>query len=128
MASERIEKIKFSGKESLLDIGCGNGAVSALLAGNIPDGSVVGIDSSESMIESAKQRFPVSMYLNLNFCVMDAAHRNFTDKFDVAFSNASLHWIKDQLSVLKGEKKASISQVFSFFKWGATEMPGIYSI
>jgi len=114
-ASELIEKLKFSGKESLLDSGCGNGAVSALLAKKIPDGLVVGIDSSESMIESAKQRFPVSMYPNLNFCVMDAAHLNFTDKFDVAFSNASLHWVKDQLSVLKGVKKSlNKSSIFLF--------------
>lgn len=86
-ACELIDKLNFSGKESLLDIGCGNGAVSALLAKKLPDGMVVGMDSSEPMIEGAKQGFPVSIYPNLNFCLMDVAHLDFTDEFDVIFSN-----------------------------------------
>ena len=114
-ACELINKLEFSGKESLLDIGCGNGAVSALLARKLPAGGVVGIDSSEPMIRSAKQSFPVSTFPNLNFCVMDAANLDFTAEFDVIFSNASLHWVKDQLSVLKGVKRSlKKSGVFLF--------------
>ncbi|MGD2188174.1 MAG: methyltransferase domain-containing protein [Desulfobacterales bacterium] len=105
-ASELIDKLEFSGKESLLDIGCGNGTISALLAKKLPKGLVVGIDNSEPMIMSAKQNFSNAAYPNLKFYVMDAAELDFNDEFDVAFSNASLHWIKDHLSVLKGVKRS----------------------
>jgi len=117
-ASELIEKLELSGKESLLDIGCGNGTVSALLAKKLPNGWVVGIDSSEPMVRSAKQSFPITTYPNLSFCVMDAAKLNFTDEFDVAFSNATLHWVKDQLSVLKGVKRGLKKSGIFLFQMG----------
>ena len=48
-ALELIPKLKLKGNEVLLDIGCGDGKVSATLASYLPNGRVVGIDSSEEM-------------------------------------------------------------------------------
>lgn len=79
---------------------------------------MVGIDGSEPMIRSAKQRFPASTYPNLNFCVMDVANLDFSAEFDVIFSNASLHWVKDQLSVLKGVKRSLKKSGIFFFQMG----------
>jgi len=104
-AQELIKKLLLKGTESILDIGCGDGKITALINSYVKNGYVAGVDSSEDMIALAQKNFPLSKYTNLKFFIMDATKLNFTDNFDIAFSNAALHWVKDQLSVLKGVKK-----------------------
>lgn len=71
-AGELIEKLDLSGTESVLDLGCGDGKVTAEIAKLVSQGSVIGVDSSSSMIELAEKRHPSSQYPNLSFKVMDA--------------------------------------------------------
>lgn len=99
-AKELIPKLKLNGTESVLDIGCGDGKVTALLATYLPNGRVVGIDSSDEMIATARKTFPHCHNPNLTFLRMDARELTFREQFDVAFSNASLHWIIDHQTVL----------------------------
>jgi trans-aconitate 2-methyltransferase len=101
-ANELIEKLVLQGHEALLDIGCGDGQITDQLAGRLPAGSVTGIDTSESMIALARKNFSRS---NLSFLVMDATDLHLERKFDIAFSNATLHWVKDHLAVLKSLRK-----------------------
>ncbi|MDJ0717176.1 MAG: methyltransferase domain-containing protein [Prochloraceae cyanobacterium] len=101
-AKELIAKLSLKGDESLLDIGCGDGKITAQLASILKTGKVVGIDSSRTMIDFAQKTFPKTENPNLSFQEMDATAINLSDRFDVAFSNAVLHWIKDHVSVLKG--------------------------
>jgi len=77
-----IPKLKLSGNEALLDIGCGDGKVTAVLAKSLPRGCVVGIDSSEDMVTLARQTFPQETYPNLAFQKMDARALTFQEKFD----------------------------------------------
>ncbi len=104
-AKELIRKLALKGSESVLDIGCGDGKITAVLSSFAKKGRVTGIDSSEDMISLAINNYPSSQNNNLKFFIMDARELHFADEFDIAFSNASLHWIKDQFSVLKGVKK-----------------------
>jgi trans-aconitate 2-methyltransferase len=101
-AEELIAKLALKGCESVVDIGCGDGKVTARLARVVKNGYVLGIDSSESMIQSAKEQFPPGANLNLSFRRMDATEIHLSERFDVAFSNATLHWVKDQIAVLGG--------------------------
>ena len=105
-ARELIPKLKLIGNESLLDIGCGDGKITAELAKYLPQGRAVGIDSSKEMIRLAKQAFPNKDYPNLSFKVMDARKLTFKEEFDRVFSNAALHWIVNQNVVLKGVERA----------------------
>ena len=105
-AQELIPKLKLKGNESLLDIGCGDGKITAELARCLPKGKVVGIDSSEKMIELAKTAFPQKEYPNLLFQAMDARKLTFHSEFDRVFSNAALHWIIDQKAVLEGVQRS----------------------
>ena len=57
------------------------------------------------LIAYATQSFPAQRYANLSFQQMDAAQITFENQFDVVFSNATLHWIKDHRSVLNGVQK-----------------------
>ena len=73
--------------EAILDIGCGEGALTQAIAER--GATVVGIDNSESMVIAAKAR-------GLDARLMDAAQLRFSEAFDAAFSNAALHWMLDK--------------------------------
>lgn len=105
-AKELIQKLKLQGNEALLDIGCGDGKITAELAKCLPNGRAVGIDSSAQMIKLAQTNFPKEDYPNLDFQVMDARKLSFQEEFNLIFSNAALHWIVDQKSVLEGVKRS----------------------
>ncbi len=101
-ARELIEKLEFSGNERVIDIGCGDGSVTAAIASRVPQGAVTGIDNSNEMIRFAKKQFPARFHPNLSFICMDARNLTFSEEFDVAFSSATLHWIVDHRPVLSG--------------------------
>jgi trans-aconitate 2-methyltransferase len=101
-AKELIPKLKLQGNEALLDIGCGDGKITAELSKSLPNGRAVGVDNSNEMIRLAQKMFPFEDYPNLLFKVLDARQLCFEGEFDLAFSNAALHWIVDQKAVLGG--------------------------
>jgi trans-aconitate 2-methyltransferase len=97
-AHELIEKLEPTPADTVLDIGCGDGKVTAFLAEIAQE--VVGIDLSADMIDFARRHFGDTP--NLEFHVMDAAAIDLPLKFDLIFSNAALHWVRDQEAVLRG--------------------------
>jgi len=101
-ARELIAGLKLRGDEYVLDVGCGDGKVTAEIARHLPDGAATGVDASPQMIEFAQKTFPASKHRNLNFRVMDAREIHFTDRFDLVFSNAALHWVEDHQAFLRG--------------------------
>ena len=105
-AKELIPKLKLHGNETLLDIGCGDGKITVELVRCLPNGRVVGVDSSAEMIHLAQHNFPSKDYPNLSFHVMNAKKLTFHSEFDRAFSNAALHWIVDQKTVLNGVQRS----------------------
>ncbi len=114
-ANELISKLNLQGNESLLDIGCGDGKITASIANKLSTGRVVGIDRSESMIEHAVNKFDLP---NLSFHAMDATEISLVEKFDIAFSNAVLHWVHDHKSVLSTLKKHLASNGKILFQMG----------
>ncbi|HVP17748.1 MAG TPA: methyltransferase domain-containing protein [Spirochaetia bacterium] len=101
-ALELIDKLGLRGDERVLDIGCGDGKVTAELARRTPRGEVVGVDSSRDMIEKARAAFPPAALPGLSFRVMDAGALSFEGAFNVVFSNAALHWVKGHHDLLRG--------------------------
>lgn len=87
----------WEGWETVLDIGCGDGKISSLIAEKA--GSVVGIDISPSMIEFAKKQYGSE---NLFFEVQDATNLPFKESFDSVVSFTTLQWIPNQEAVLQG--------------------------
>lgn len=104
-ARELIAKLQLRGGESVLDIGCGDGKVTAEIAALVGDGRVVGIDSSAEMVEFARREIGGSLS-NVVFSVCDARELHFDQEFDVVFSNATLHWVIDHRPVLGGISRA----------------------
>lgn len=99
---ELLAKMHFKGNERILDVGCGDGKLSAEIAGNLPEGFVLGIDLSEEMITFARSHYLSEKFSNLSFMQADANKLNFDSEFDVVFSNAVLHWLKAPEAALKG--------------------------
>ena len=105
-AVELLSNIHLSGGEAVLDIGCGDGEITALIAARVPQGSARGIDSSREMVELARRTYPPRRYRNLRFAVRDARRLNEAGEFDLVFSNASLHWVIDHRPVLEGIRRS----------------------
>lgn len=84
-------------QERILDLGCGDGALTARLAELCA--AVVGIDAGPDMVRAARDR-------GLDAQVMDATQLSFDAEFDAVFSNAVLHWVLDPDSVIAGVRRA----------------------
>jgi len=79
--------------DRVLDLGCGDGALTVQL---LAEGcSVVGVDASAEQIEAARAR-------GLDARVMSGEALEFTEEFDIVFSNAALHWMKNQAAAIDG--------------------------
>lgn len=98
--------LNLKGNESILDVGCGDGKITADFAATFPSSRVMGIDSSPQMIDYAKKTYPTSQYFNLSFACIDARSINFQHEFDLVFSNATLHWVDNHQAFLKGTSSA----------------------
>jgi trans-aconitate methyltransferase len=73
--------------EHILDVGCGDGTLTEKIVER--GATVVGIDNSLDMIGAARAK-------GLDARLMDAADLKFSEAFDAAFSNATLHWVLDK--------------------------------
>ena len=103
---EIVRKLDLQGGERILDIGCGDGMLTAEMAALVPGGSVVGIDSSPEMIQLARASYPHSLYQNLSWELKDAGALDYEGEFDVVFSNAVLHWVTEHQPVIDGIARA----------------------
>ncbi len=102
---KHIGLLELSGGEAVLDIGCGDGRLTAALAQRVPRGRVVGVDSSPEMIAAARET-QQPLHPNLSFQRVDATALPFRAEFDLVFSTSALHWVKDHLAVLRGISQA----------------------
>jgi trans-aconitate 2-methyltransferase len=77
---------------SIVDLGCGPGNSTAVLAERWPDAAITGIDTSEDMLAAALRDYPA-----VEWCQADISEWAYEDgpAFDLVFSNAALQWIPD---------------------------------
>jgi trans-aconitate 2-methyltransferase len=108
VAMGAIDSVLWKGTEYVLDIGCGDGKITALLAQKLPEGAVLGIDISQSMIDFASLNYPREDYPNLNFQKLDATEILFENQFDRVVSFSTLHWVMNQEKALKAIHRALI--------------------
>ena len=97
-----ITEVGLQGAETVLDLGCGDGALTAQIADLVQQGEVLGIDASQGMIDAARPK----ERKNLTFRKMDINELEFRERFDLVISNATLHWVKDHAWLLKNVRLA----------------------
>jgi trans-aconitate 2-methyltransferase len=106
MAEEVLSLLDLKGTKRVLDVGCGNGKVTAEIASRVPQGPVLGVDSSADMIAFALSRFDPTVRPNLRFQIADARRLPFRDEFDLVVSFNALHWIHEQDQALRSIRSA----------------------
>lgn len=97
LARDLIADLRIERGQRVLDLGCGDGVLTAAIAEQ--GAIVVGVDASEAMANAARAR-------GLTVHVMAAEQLTFDAPFDAVFSNAMLHWTRDIDAVLAGVHRA----------------------
>ncbi|MDE3224870.1 MAG: class I SAM-dependent methyltransferase [Nitrospirota bacterium] len=90
-----------TGSEAVLDVGCGDGRITAQIAASVPQGSVLGTDPSGDMVAFARRTYPPTAHPNLAFQQIGAEELPWADRFDLAVSFSALQWVPRQLVALR---------------------------
>jgi len=105
-AEQQIARLNLSGRERVLDVGCGDGKITAAIAERVPGGSVVGIDVSRETISAALVGFAGPVRPNLRFEVADVRSLRYRREFDLIVSFNALDWVTDQGAALRSMRAA----------------------
>ncbi len=115
-----VTRIGADSPRTVVDLGCGAGNLTVLLARRWPGARVVGVDSSAEMVRAAQAEADVE------FTVGDirdwAASAASTGKVDVLVSNAALQWVPDHLYLVPG-----LVESVSPGGWLAFQVPGNFA-
>lgn len=106
-ARKVLERLPLRGDETVLDAGCGSGRVTKELVDRVPRGSVIGVDGSPSMVETARDVLAgndrvtliVSDLLEVSPELLEGAGA--AGQVDAVFSNATFHWIRDHEALFR---------------------------
>ncbi|HVT00070.1 MAG TPA: methyltransferase domain-containing protein [Solirubrobacterales bacterium] len=86
-----LDRLGLAGDETVLDAGCGSGRTTAILIERIPDGRVIAVDGSPSMVEKVGEVLrPQDTAI-----VGDLTQLQLEEQVDAVFSTAVFHWILD---------------------------------
>lgn len=97
-ALDLVNSIIVDEVKSIIDIGCGIGNSTAVLRKTFSKAKIVGVDSSEDMLNTAKKNNP-----DVEFIKLDAGKElnSISSHFDIVFSNACIQWIPEHRKLLK---------------------------
>jgi trans-aconitate 2-methyltransferase len=94
-AAELLARVPLDAPRVVVDLGCGPGNSTELLARRFPAARIVGTDSSPAMLATARQRLP-----QLSFEQGDIAQWAPAEPVDLAYANAALQWVGDHPRLL----------------------------
>lgn len=94
-ARELLERIPHADVRFATDLGCGPGNSTELLAQAWPDAQITGIDSSEAMLQQARERLPSCRFLQADIRTWQAEQPQ-----QVIYANASLQWLTEHRTLL----------------------------
>jgi trans-aconitate 2-methyltransferase len=93
-AHELLARVPLAGAQRVVDLGCGPGNSTELLLRRFPDAEVVGVDNSNPMLESARQRLP-----GVRFEFADISAWQPAQAPDLIYANAALQWVPDHAAL-----------------------------
>ena len=116
VADQALATLALRGDERVLDLGCGDGRVTAQIAALVPRGSVLGIDPSPRMLEVARTRIGPATS-NLAFAAGTAETLDRDGEFDVVVSFNALHWVADLGTALRGIRRALVDDGTAYLQF-----------
>jgi trans-aconitate 2-methyltransferase len=111
---ELISRIGAESPLTVVDVGCGPGTFTALLAQRWPDAHIIGVDSSPTMVDFATREVP-----GVEFVLGDVHTWQPTEPVDVLISNATLQWVPGHLDLLQ-----RFAHAVTPGGWFAFQVPG----
>jgi trans-aconitate 2-methyltransferase len=87
---EVLERLQLRGDETVLDAGCGSGRITQALIERLPDGHVIALDASQSMVDVARERLP-----DADVRRVDLLELELDEPIDAILSTATFHLIAD---------------------------------
>lgn len=93
LAMKALESFSFDATDKILDVGCGDGKITAFISSHYPQNVIVGLDISDKMIAEATVQHNLN---NLLFLKGNAEEIPFKNQFDKVVSFSALHWVPDQ--------------------------------
>jgi len=97
-AREVHARLALQPEETIIDLGCGDGRLTAELAHRVPSGRVYGLDADHDMIGFAQRTYSRR---NLLFVEGDVRTFSFTERASRVLSTACLHWVPEHEAVLR---------------------------
>jgi trans-aconitate 2-methyltransferase len=94
-AADLLARVPPDARRSIVDLGCGPGNSTALLAERHPKAAIVGLDSSPNMLAAARARLP-----RADFRQGDIAEWS-DPSAELVFANAALQWVPDHIGVMR---------------------------
>jgi len=95
LARGHLSKVNVKRFSHVLDVGCGDGRITAMISRETPEGKVVGVDPSPSMIEFAKTHFSKEKFPNLEFVLKKIEDVAPTPTYDIVVAFNSFLWLHD---------------------------------
>jgi len=92
-AVDLLARVALPAPRTIVDLGCGAGNVTRLLAARWPDADIVGVDNSDEMLGRA--RATTAALPRVRFAAGDLATWAPAAPADLVYSNAALHWLPD---------------------------------
>lgn len=94
LSMELVSRLPLSVSDCILDIGSGDGQLTAQIAERVPQGSVVGIDHAPSMITAAKKWIRAD--LPLSFVEMNAEDIQLQQRYNWILSFYAVNWVENK--------------------------------
>lgn len=95
-ARDLLAQVPVAEPRQVVDIGCGPGNSTALLAQRWPQAKITGIDTSADMLRQARERLPQATFVEANI-----SHWSPPAGTDVLFANAIFQWVPDHIAQMK---------------------------
>ena len=94
-AMDLLARIALAAPARVIDLGCGPGNSTALLAARWPAAHIAGLDNAPDMLATARRAHPAVSWID-----GDIAGWSPTERYDVVYSNAALQWVPDHTTLL----------------------------
>ena len=95
-ALDLLAQIRLDRPGRLVDIGCGPGNSTELLAARWPSAEIIALDSSAEMLAAARKRLPKAKFVRGDIATWQPDRR-----IDLLFANAVFQWVPDHVTVLE---------------------------